>query len=486
MLTHPTPTSRCRLGIGRCDITPPVGIYHRFWGAAKHDCATGVHRPLLATVLIVEPLDECAADDRIVLVALDHCILRPPELAELTAAVCARIGEDASRVTIVFSHTHSGGNLCRDRVDLPGGDLIVPYSEALPDRIAAAYDKALDSLQTATLTYAETGCDMGRQRDFWDDDQGRYVCGFNPAGICDQTVIVVRATGEQGQTIATMVNYACHPTTLAWENTLISPDYIGALRETIEEAAAAPCLFLLSPCGDVGPRDGFVGDPAVADRNGRQLGHAALSAWESLPPAGHDFHYAGPVLSGATLGAWEYRLHPPERKQQTETFRRRRWQIPLEYLNGLPTAETVKIELASLVAEEQSARDIGEESAAHELRVLAERKRRLLERIAPLPDGNQYPFTAEMVQLGDAIWIAVEGEPYNQLQRELRRRFPQVPIMIAVLSGGARCSYLPRREDYGQPLYQAEIALLAPGSLETLIEELGRQIDEWTSLDRAE
>ena len=49
------PQTRCRAAIARCDITPPVGIYHRMWGAATHDRATGVHRPLLATLLWLEP-----------------------------------------------------------------------------------------------------------------------------------------------------------------------------------------------------------------------------------------------------------------------------------------------------------------------------------------------------------------------------------------------------------------------------------------------
>ena len=38
-----------QIGLGRRDTTPPSGIYARMWGAATHDLATGVHRPLSAT-----------------------------------------------------------------------------------------------------------------------------------------------------------------------------------------------------------------------------------------------------------------------------------------------------------------------------------------------------------------------------------------------------------------------------------------------------
>src|SRR5437870_11331786 len=69
-----SPQSRCRLGVARCDITPPVGIYHRMWGAATHDRATGVHRPLAATLLWLEP-ESGDSTQALVIVSLDHCIL---------------------------------------------------------------------------------------------------------------------------------------------------------------------------------------------------------------------------------------------------------------------------------------------------------------------------------------------------------------------------------------------------------------------------
>src|SRR5439155_22763962 len=113
-----------------------------------------------------------------------------------------------------------------------------------------------------------------------------------------------RVQALDGRPLATIVHYACHPTTLAWENSLLSPDYVGATRETVEAAAGVPCVVLQGACGDLGPRRGFVGDVAVADANGRQLGYAALEALAGLAPTMTDLTYDGPVVSGPPLGAW--------------------------------------------------------------------------------------------------------------------------------------------------------------------------------------
>jgi hypothetical protein len=104
----------------------------------------------------------------------------------------------------------------------------------------------------------------------------------------------------------------------------------------------------------------------------------------------------------------------------------------------------------------------------------------LLDRIRPLPQGDSYPCPAWAWQWGDAFWIALEGEPYHFAQSELARRFPHRPLIAITLANGTNCSYLPTREAYDKPqLYQPEVALLAPGSLETLTEAVARQLAQW-------
>lgn len=476
-----TPTSRCRFGLATCDITPPVGIYHRFWGAAEHDRATGVHRPLEASVILVGPLESTDDADLQVIVTIDHCLFRAEEMQRLLHVIGDKIGIQPSRIVCLFSHTHAAGNMTRNRAELPGGDLIAPYLDGLPQQIADCYRQAYESLQQATLTYATSSCGMARQRDYWDNEQGHFVCGFNPDhDPTEFPVHVVRVTNQDAELQATLVHYPCHPTTLAWDNTLISPDYIGSLRETMQTHNQAPCVFLLGACGDIGPRDGFVGDTAVADRNGRQLAFAALNAVESMLPDQHDLEYAGPMISGATIGTWVERPFNTKRLHDTVQFRHAVLEVKLPYLEGLPTTAQAHQELTGLLAQEDEARarrDLGE---ARRLRALAERKRRLIERVEPLPTGDMYPLQVFVWQFGDAFWVAVEGEPYHALQSDLHQRFPGRPVIVIPLANGSRCSYLPTRDGYAKHgLYQVEVALLAAGALETLTDAVSAKIQSW-------
>jgi hypothetical protein len=475
-----TPQSTCLFGLTRCDVTPPVGIYHRMWGAATHDQATGVHRPLTATAVVFRPVDQPATPQtEQVLVAVDHCLFWFREMDALLDALCRQTRLAREQVVFAFSHTHGAGMMGQERSQLPGGDLIAPYLETLTGRIIESVQAARRSVQPAAIVYGTGRCTLAGHRDFWDEKSGQFVCGFNPAGPADDTVLLARVTDALGRTVATFVNYACHPTTLAWQNTLISPDYPGAMREVIEQATGAPCVFLQGASGDLGPREGFVGDPLVADRNGRQLGYAALAALEELPAPGTRFQYTGPVVSGATLGTWARVPLEPEQRQQKGRWRWRRWTVALPYRQELPSREWTESERVRWQSAGEEARRAGDEGRARDCRAMEERMTRWLTRLAALPPGDSFPFPITLWEMGDAFWLAVEAEHYQALQRSLRERFPEVPILVLTLANGARVSYLPEAATYRKGIYQESIAMLAPGCLEQLIEAIAAEMQAW-------
>ena len=469
MKTVETPQSHCLAGVARADVTPPVGIYHRMWGAALHDRSTGIHRPLTATVLYLQSRAE-PTQLPYVLIALDHCLFWAREMGDLLDSVSRQASIDSASLVVFFSHTHGAGLMGMERKDLPGGELIEPYLADLASKIARLVQEARGELRPASIVYGQGKCGLAKNRDLRDDERGHFVCGFNPAGVTDETVVVGRVSDNAGNMMATIVNYACHPTTLAWENTLISPDYLGGMREVIEGATHVPCVFLQGASGDLGPLESYVGDVEIADRNGRQLGYAALAALESLPGAGNQFEYTGPVLSGATVGTWKYTKQSDARRVQQSGWAFRRDVVPLKYRADLPSRTALEQEDAQYRAEERQAIHEGDAERVRKARTMIERTTRSLIRIAPLPPGDAYPYPVLAWKIGDAIWLALDGEYYNILQRELRARFPDVPLVIGTIANGSTVWYLPASSSYGLGLYQEEASILAQGCLEAVLE----------------
>jgi hypothetical protein len=380
-------------------------------------------------------------------------------------------------VVLSYSHTHAGGLFSPDRVNLPGGELIMPYLDEVSAKLRAAAAAAASNTAETVLTYGVGRCSLARNRDYWDADRQIYATGFNPDKPADDTVMVVRATRADGSLAATVVNYACHPTTLAWDNTLISPDYVGALRATVEEVTGAPCVFTLGACGELGPRNGFVGNTQVADANGREVGFAVLATLAGMDPASQDFVYAGPVVSGATLGTWTHAPWTRDRQETVRIFRGGNNTIPLRQIPR-PDAVDLQRQMDDFLAQQKEADQRGDKVAARDFGARAERARRWLQRLRNLPAGPDYDFVFTVRQLGDAFWVSCGGEPYNWLQQELRAEFPDHPIIFTVLAGELSVAYLLTAESYGKGLYQEEPSILAAGCLEKLAEAMQESIEE--------
>jgi len=449
-------TTLCRVGVARRDVTPPVGIYARSWGAATHEVAEGIHRPFTATAAVFAPLE--GEVPTLALVALDIGWFQYVEDERtLRASVLQRTGLGEGELLIQMSHTHAGANTNSHLEGKPGTEMIAPYLDRLAVEVGDAVVEARSRLGRATVSYGTGRCSLAANRDLWDDSAERYACGYNPDGVTDDTVLVARVTDEGGTTLATLFNYACHPTTLAWENRLLSPDFVGSAREVLEQAFDAPALFLQGASGDLGPRDNYVGDAAVADRNGRQLGHAAAAAIEALPPPGTRFVYTGIVASGANLGTWEYR---PCMAEQLERAAR---------LEGMLTH--VELERKADLGVVEGASNASPDSPQEREKAL----RRELLRLA-LGDDPVHRMPMWTWRLGEALLVAVPNEPYAVFQVELRRRFPDVPLLVLMTTNGG-VGYLPPRETYGAGLYQEQQSPFAPGCLETTIEEAAAALE---------
>jgi hypothetical protein len=439
------------MGLARRDTTPPPGIYSRMWGAAAHDVADGVHRPLSVTVLALQARQ---GDRPRLLVALDIALLGDlggaSDSDEVLDPVRAALGLEPGELLVNCSHTHSAPWAALSRSHMPGGELIAPYLDQLSRAILEAGDEAIARIAPATLTWATGRCDLARNRDLPDpaSEEDRIVCGFNPVAPADDTLVVGRVTAdEDGRVLGTIVNYACHPTTLAWENTLISPDYIGAMRELVEEhTGGAPCLFLHGASGDLGPAHGFVGNPTVADQHGRRLGFSALAALEGMLPPRRALGYEGVVESGAPLAVWL-----PTPFEPSEVLTGGAVDVPLP-LKPMPTLEELEAQ-----------------RAAAEDRAIEERLFRKIQIVRNLSGGGHEVFPAWVWRVGDSLVVAHANEAYSCFQEDLRQAFQDTTVIVMNTSG-AEMGYLYPPELDGMDIYQVWQTPFGRDALTTLTE----------------
>jgi len=437
------PSADLTAGSSRRDITPPLEIRTANWGAdGRHEIATGIHQPLTVTALALS--DGAGATNYIVSADLgwwrdcaDEQSVRTP--------ILERLGIDESQLLLHLVHTHAGPCTSRAQRLEPGGALVGDYLATVTDAVEGACRDARASAKPCHITWGTGSCSLATVRDLPCGDTD--VVGFNPDLRADDTLVVGRVTERAGDPVATIVNYACHPTTLAWQNPLLSPDYVGPARVVVETATSAPCLFLQGASGDLAPRDQYTGDVEVVERNGRVVGHAVMSTLEAMPLPGHELRFAGVVESGASLGVWE---QTPTTAPTSLSARVIHVPVPLQ-------------PILSAADQREQWLHIGETPA-----------RERVERALALRNGYVHDGRAShpvwLMELGDAVVVAHPGEAYSLMQTELRRRHPDRCILVANCTNGPGFMYLPEQSAYHRVPYQVWQTLLAAGALETVID----------------
>jgi hypothetical protein len=446
-------------GLARTDITPPVGIFCRNWGAALHDTAQGIHRPLLLTAFAIR---DAAGGPPLVL--LDADLGWWANLSyerSFRGRVCAALGLPEERLLSCVTHTHSAPPLCTPEPQWLGGDLLAAYLERLEQAMVETAREAIANLAPARIEWTHGRSRLAANRDLPDPAPPagpRLVCGFNPANPADDTLVVGRITDTAGTPLATIANYACHPTTLAWDNNLVSPDFPGEMRSTIEREGAGLGLFLQGASGELAPRYQYVGDPAVADAHGRGLAHAVLATLHAMEPPGQSLVFDRVVESGAALAVWRREPGPTNPLIQSLAAKRRTVDVPLK--------------------DWPSAAELAAQFAACTDRPIAERLRRKLRIREALGDGATFPLEIWGWRIGEALLLGTLAEAYSSIQRNVRAAFPDRAVVWLNLVNGS-IGYLPPAPLYDVEVYQVWQTPFDRGSLELLEAaaiDLGREL----------
>lgn len=534
-------TAECRVGVAKKDITPPVGVYNRCWGAAASDVATGVHKPLFVSAMAFAPITDAVTPcpdtpavaaktsaekqpkgTTLLLVTIDLGWLQPGPTKILHESVVSATGLPADNVLVQLSHTHASVSLGVPFINsgCPGGAIALRWFDKLKAAVGSVGQQAIARLEHSWVTAALGSCDLAQKRDLWDKAAGGYVTAFDPStyGKADKTVValrVVTASGARaGSTTATVCNYGCHPTSLGHTSSLISPDWPGSAREQVEALCGGTCVFVLGACGDTMPARGHQADTRVTERDGQRVGLAAAAAIRGMQPPGTQLRYSGPIVSGAVIGAWTPEPLNPSARARTRLVRHCKLmvRVPVRALDTVAAAkenlERATMRLQSLLSAKPATDTATANTTAdtttttkhttttttkhttshRDARALVEQAQRHLLKIEAFASARDESIDGEgtmalwlwVWQLGDIFVVAMSGEPYSSLQSHIRSRVPMVRVVVAPMTNGTHPpGYMLPSCSVGCGCYQDKIAVMGAGALELMATAAAAKITQW-------
>ncbi len=209
---------------GKFDALFMAGYGHETEGN-EYYMATGVHDPVWARAVAIT-----CGETTLGMVSVDT--------VGLFRGVVEEVREDApdafDHVIVAATHTH--GSI--DTMGLWGPNMFIDGKH--PELMERYQDDIVRSLRQALVgqrTVDDVTAGQTRTRDLI-DDAGTVQTDLRDPFVVDDRVLATRFTGEDGDTIATIVNWSPHPETLAGTDGRISSDYAHTLREAIETEGA--------------------------------------------------------------------------------------------------------------------------------------------------------------------------------------------------------------------------------------------------------
>jgi len=439
-----------QMGIAQADITPPIGISANPWGKSTTALSTGIHRPFFAVAA-------CIKSDRdlfIVTLDLGWITCYECDVVNFRGRVARELGVEIDDILVNLSQTHKSPPFCIHEALREGKELVPQWVEFVITSVIRICSEARQKSAPADITWQYGKCDLGTVRELSID--GTEYVGYNPDLIPDDVLVVGRATNAAGAAIVTFVNYGCHPTSVGWESSLASPDFVGRAREIVEDATHAPMIFLLGACGNVAPRLQYSGDVSIADRNGEILGYAVMATMANMMPPASELVFEQTIISGSLLARWL-----PERVKPNSLVASKKIFAILKH-KYLRTHDELVAAWAPITASKEFL----------DFRIFKQFEMRK----DYVKEGGVVNHPVWIWQIGDAVVIAHCGEAYLEMARDLRTRNPGRMILWLDMTNGPGYMYIPTAGAYDRDAYQSQQSILAKGSFEELLEILDQEI----------
>ncbi|MEE4384618.1 MAG: hypothetical protein V2J02_21695, partial [Pseudomonadales bacterium] len=255
-------------GAASADVTPPLGAF--IAGDARNRRFTAVHDPLRARAVALR-----GEDETVIVLTIDNLGVTHPDLLRIRAAAAddlAALGFDAAHLVLSSTHTHSGP----DVVGLWGPDETTSgrdpaYVDHLIAAAAGAAVEAARSVRPVRLRAASAAVPLP------------WVLNVTEPGLLDPQLATLVLEDESGTVVATLTNYACHPTVRDAVADDVSADWIAGFYAAMTRALPGEHLFLQGAIGGWVQPDKGDRSHTLAARYGETVAEATLTLLEDAP-----------------------------------------------------------------------------------------------------------------------------------------------------------------------------------------------------------
>ncbi len=381
-----------------------------------------------------------------------------------------------------MTHNHAGPPPSAWNWTRQGQEALDGYYALLPEYAAGAARLARQGMRPARVGVAsgESRVAVNRREIA---PGGRPVTGVNAEGVIDPEVFVLRIDDMKGGPLAAVVGYTMHPTTLGPTNRLISPDWPGYLKRTVETLTGATCLFAQGATGNVGPGpDGFTDDVEVVRRLGTQVGCEAARVYLGLALPAVRHRHERVWESGAPLGKWT-REKLPEADPVVRVMTR---DIALPLI-AQPPLDEARARVREAQAHLDELKQRGAAAADIEAATFATKRANMaLSRAETYGDKESFPAELHVLQIGPAVFAGTEGEPFAEIGMAIKAGSPFPATWFGGYTGGW-AGYIPTADAYPLGGYEVDTSPFAPeaagrlvGETLTTLRELEREVRSTT------
>jgi neutral ceramidase len=268
-----------KVGLAQVKITPTQPVFMEGYASRDRPFET-VESDLYVKAMALED----RAGHRAVLVTSD-LIGFPAAIAE---PICERIrvktGLKREQILLNSAHIHTGPMLSLKPRPLHNGmtdgdmQRTIAYTRQLQDQVVEVVEKASANLEPAEIRWGSGVIPFVMNRREWTPTGVKL--GFNPRGLADRSVPVLRIDDPDGKPRAIIFGAAVHNTTLRPQHNKICGDYAGYAQAHLEQKyPGARAMFMLGCAGDADPYPH--GSYELAREHGATLGKEVCRVLET-------------------------------------------------------------------------------------------------------------------------------------------------------------------------------------------------------------